>query len=537
MLFQLRDQGLLPQGLDTAVSDILPGWVDPPLAQPSHLSGVQRRRAASTRSLTLRALATHSSGLVREVPPCDNCTEIQRLAAIAANTSRLFPMYARTLYSNLGIAVLGRALEKVAGKTWEEWVESEIMKPLAMADSGAKCTSDVPGVVIGADPASGKAIPAPGDWDWGAPCGSVYTSAADMTRFMNFLLGFEPSEASTPSSPSPSSSSSSSSSAPTVLDPSSLAEMQRIVFAQRDGISGVASGTFEGAVMEVDQPEGVGKMRGGLFQRSTADIGGGATKDRTVRYWSLSKLGCIEGFRAAFTLVPSLSLGVFAAVGSTCDMYGDGDVISFPVTNALLDGVGQLLRAREEQRAKRLPGKEQVGDYLGQYDCGYGSNNTLAAAVVALNDDGLLVLHNSPVEDPRQGQGTPFLLRWRGGREAEEDGAKVPQSAHSSSSSPSPSGLDDSFRLDMGDGADAESSGGGGFLPVAWPACHSQHFPGSNLCTLSCFRRMARGDYGILDFIRGETTRNDDGAERQTGAAVVGFTVNGGDWSCKKVVA
>eukprot|EP00466_Bigelowiella_natans_P014073 jgi/Bigna1/145580/aug1.101_g20288 len=370
MLFQLRDQGLLPQGLDTAVSDILPGWVDPPLAQPSHLSGVQRRRAASTRSLTLRALATHSSGLVREVPPCDNCTEIQRLAAIAANTSRLFPMYARTLYSNLGIAVLGRALEKVAGKTWEEWVESEIMKPLAMADSGAKCTSDVPGVVIGADPASGKAIPAPGDWDWGAPCGSVYTSAADMTRFMNFLLGFEPSEASTPSSPSPSSSSSSSSSAPTVLDPSSLAEMQRIVFAQRDGISGVASGTFEGAVMEVDQPEGVGKMRGGLFQRSTADIGGGATKDRTVRYWSLSKLGCIEGFRAAFTLVPSLSLGVFAAVGSTCDMYGDGDVISFPVTNALLDGVGQLLRAREEQRAKRLPGKEQVGDYLGQYDCG-----------------------------------------------------------------------------------------------------------------------------------------------------------------------
>mmetsp|Transcript_42502 Transcript_42502/g.68493 ORF Transcript_42502/g.68493 Transcript_42502/m.68493 type:complete len:129 (-) Transcript_42502:634-1020(-) len=33
----------------------------------------------------------------------------------------------------------------------------------------------------------------------------------------------------------------------------------------------------------------------------------------------------------------------------------------------------------------------------------YGSNNTLAAAVVALNDDGLLVLHNSPVEDPRQG--------------------------------------------------------------------------------------------------------------------------------------
>eukprot|EP00465_Bigelowiella_longifila_P003823 CAMPEP_0185259134 /NCGR_PEP_ID=MMETSP1359-20130426/7970_1 /TAXON_ID=552665 /ORGANISM="Bigelowiella longifila, Strain CCMP242" /LENGTH=404 /DNA_ID=CAMNT_0027844929 /DNA_START=51 /DNA_END=1262 /DNA_ORIENTATION=+ len=403
-------------------------------------------------------------------------------------------MYSRTLYSNLGIAVLGRALEKVAGKSWEEWVESEIMEPLAMADSGARCTSNVPGVVIGADPANGKAIPAPSDWDWGAPCGSVYTSAADMTRFMNFLLGFEESS----EAPAPPSSS------PAVLDQSSRAEMQRIVFAQRDGISGVAGGTFEGAVMEADDPE----------ESSKATDAQGSSKTRTVRYWSLSKLGCIEGFRAAFTIVPSLSLGVFAAVGSTCDMHGDGDVVSFPVTNALLSGVGQLLRAREEQRAKRLPGEEQVGQYLGRYDCGFGMNNTLAAAVVSLDEDGLLVLRNSPVEDPRQGQGTPFLLRWRGGREGEqpeegdkeEEGkpAKEPLSRRSSSPSSS-SGLDDSFRLDMGDGADAESSGGGGFLPMEWPACHSQHFPGSNLCTLSCFRRMARGDYGILDFLRDGT--------------------------------
>ena len=64
--------------------------------------------------------------------------------------------------------------------------------------------------------------------------------------------------------------------------------------------------------------------------------------------WSFNKLGCEDGYRSSITLVPargqgqgciclclclnpmqvpSLGLGVFAAVASTCDNYGDGDAL------------------------------------------------------------------------------------------------------------------------------------------------------------------------------------------------------------------
>ena len=118
MLYQLRDKGLLPQGLDTPVAAVLPGWVEPVAARPG-TGGV-----ASRRPLTLRSLATQSSGLVREHPQLANETAI--LAAIG-RLELLHPMYATTHYSNLGLALLGRALEKVSAKaglgaTWEAYV-------------------------------------------------------------------------------------------------------------------------------------------------------------------------------------------------------------------------------------------------------------------------------------------------------------------------------------------------------------------------------------------------------------------------------
>ena len=35
-------------------------------------------------------------------------------------------------YSNLGVAVLGRALEKIGGDSWENMLEKMILKPLQM---------------------------------------------------------------------------------------------------------------------------------------------------------------------------------------------------------------------------------------------------------------------------------------------------------------------------------------------------------------------------------------------------------------------
>lgn len=121
MLFILRDEGKLPQGLDTPVTALLPSFSI-------------RSRFPSRRAITLRSLAMHASGLPREVP--DGATEAEILRAVS-QMEVLCPMYAQTHYSNFGIALLGRALERASGGlSWEAFVASRILAPLGMNDSG-----------------------------------------------------------------------------------------------------------------------------------------------------------------------------------------------------------------------------------------------------------------------------------------------------------------------------------------------------------------------------------------------------------------
>ena len=86
-----------------------------------------------------------------------------------------------------------------------------------------------------------------------------------------------------------------------VLDSATRAEMRRSGMMQGDGVSAVGSGTFEMAFSNVSSR------------------------------WTVNKLGCLGGYRSSFSLVPSLKLGVFAVATSTCDLYGDGDAVGFPI--------------------------------------------------------------------------------------------------------------------------------------------------------------------------------------------------------------
>ena len=103
----------------------------------------------------------HASGLPREWPLGSKThTEAEILASIG-NASLQFPMYAHTAYSNLGLSLLGRTLEKVAGKTWEAWMVDEIMAPLGMSNSGPclRTAADKASIIDGVDPATGLKIP------------------------------------------------------------------------------------------------------------------------------------------------------------------------------------------------------------------------------------------------------------------------------------------------------------------------------------------------------------------------------------------
>jgi hypothetical protein len=178
--------------------------------------------------------------------------------------------------------------------------------------------------------------------------------------------------------------------------------------------------------------------------------------------WSFNKLGCVGGFRADVTIVPSLGFGLFAAVASTCDFYGDGDALGFPVAATLvppLDGaIGARLAAR--QAAAAADAAAYAGTYCAQLP-GAMRVRAVGAQLVA---------------EHVKGDDYDWTLLRSG-----EDG--------------------DAFRLMMRP------------LPGSYLGCTDARWPGFDLCATSCFRQMARGDLAVATF------------ERNASGAVVGLSI------------
>ena len=416
MLHQLRDRGVLPAGLDTEVASIFPGWIEP---KPAPGASTSKRR------LTLRSLAMHASGLPREWPLGSKThTEAEILASIG-NASLQFPMYAHTAYSNLGLSLLGRTLEKVAGKTWEAWMVDEIMAPLGMSNSGPclRTAADKASIIDGVDPATGLKIPLSytnsSKCKWGAPCGDIFSTPADMLKWASFLSGQTEHAA--------------------VLDPATVREMRNTMFVQPDGIGGISGATFESA--------------------------------HSHGRWTFNKLGCLGGYRSSLTLVPSLGLGLFADVASTCDLYGDGDALGFPAASKLIPALEGALAARFDASRRVAAADEYTGKY-----CALGS------ASIAADADGKLTVENGPM-----GHGYRWELL------------------------PTATGKD-TYRLLMQP------------MPASLPGCSSADWPTTeSLCQPSCFREMGRGDGVVMTF------------ERNSSGKVSGFVAPAIDFRCGKV--
>lgn len=193
MLVRMAEEGILT--LDTPVKTYLPEYK-------------VRSPFDGTQPATLRQLATHTSGLPREANVnfwSDFATlqwvlsagktemrwyaPVDEVLASLASMTLVYPPNSQYLYSNLGMTLLGIALERAAGISFEDYVKDEILAPLGMDDTGFRSDVAKRGPLpIGYVPLEEGADPivAP-EWELEAAqfSGGLYSTAEDMARFIS----------------------------------------------------------------------------------------------------------------------------------------------------------------------------------------------------------------------------------------------------------------------------------------------------------------------------------------------------------------
>ena len=155
--------------------------------------------------ITIIQLATMTSGLDRE--PDDLPTYLKGPVAewekvmISAlpHVKYAYEPDTHYFYSNIGYAILGATLSRVAGKPYVDYVAERIFTPLEMThtafEPNAKIQAEITkGYEVGRDGKVDSETPAREHRGRGykVPNGAIYTTVADLARFVSFELGEGP---------------------------------------------------------------------------------------------------------------------------------------------------------------------------------------------------------------------------------------------------------------------------------------------------------------------------------------------------------
>lgn len=185
-VLQLRDAGKLR--LDDPLTCYIPEFAD------------VRVRAGNLPGVTLRRLLTHHSGLSTETPlPTWDALVFPAMNAVLAamhETEVVIPQDSAFKYSNLGFGLLGEVIARVSGMPYFEYIARNLFVPLGMTDSVFELSDTTSGRLatgyireIFAD----QFVPAPDVVLNGlAACGQLYSSVADLARWISAQLPVEP---------------------------------------------------------------------------------------------------------------------------------------------------------------------------------------------------------------------------------------------------------------------------------------------------------------------------------------------------------
>lgn len=272
---------------------------------------------ADPRPPTFRMVSSHASGLQREGLDEGwtdmNMHTTEQLLASLAQCEMMMPTMTEPKYSNLGIAMLGYTLGKIAGQPFTEFVKEHILTPLGMHDTGfsrASYTDEhyAQGFIRG----EVNQVTAFQDWDprgW-IPAGGIYCTVADISKFMSLQFTDAPAGAS-----------------PTqILGSSTLREMHMPVNVSPD------------------------------FQRA---FGLGFAISRVANQKIVGHSGSVPGYRTNISMAPALKLGVVVFTNTVTDPIA--------ITNTALE---TLVPAFEHQMQDPEATPEQVTAwkrYTGRY--------------------------------------------------------------------------------------------------------------------------------------------------------------------------
>ena len=135
-ILQLRDAGALR--LDDPVSDHL-DWFD--------------LRYQDAPPITIRNLLTHTAGLPRDSagPMWTECRAPGWGEFVADTRARALtrPPYAKFAYSNLGYSLLGGIIAAASGRSWADYLQTQVLDPLGMSETRPLPEADDPLLATG----------------------------------------------------------------------------------------------------------------------------------------------------------------------------------------------------------------------------------------------------------------------------------------------------------------------------------------------------------------------------------------------------
>lgn len=147
----------------------------------------------STRTATVRHLLSHTTGLVRtDASTFDTSVTAADVIEAAATTPLVGKPGEVFVYSNVNTIIAGEIIERITGRSWEDFTRERILEPLGMSTATLSIEElkrqdnialpHVLDVMKGLQPTDFLDLRAD------APAGAINASAAEMARYVRFQL-------------------------------------------------------------------------------------------------------------------------------------------------------------------------------------------------------------------------------------------------------------------------------------------------------------------------------------------------------------